>query len=152
MVNRVALDTSVIIEYIDENSKYRDQAKAVFSAILSGFLEALVPHPVLVEAFYVSARIYREVGLEDYMDRAVSLVEWLYRHPFITVLDGGLHMALRAGEIKLEYGLALTDCYVLAASKIYGCKALFRKPEREILKRIDLLRKNFEIIFLSDYA
>ena len=62
-----------------------------------------------------------------------------------------VNLAVEAGKAKLTYALALTDCYVLAASKIYSCKALFKKPEREMLKNIDSLKKEYEIIFLTDY-
>jgi len=61
------------------------------------------------------------------------------------------NIAIETGKAKLNHSLALTDCYVLAASKIYNCKALFRKPEREMLKNIETLKKEYRLIFLQDY-
>jgi len=46
---RVVLDSSVIVEYLDENGLLHEQAQRVFSAVLSGHLEAVVPHPILAE-------------------------------------------------------------------------------------------------------
>lgn len=46
-----------------------------------------------------------------------------------------MELALEAGRAKLKYWLALADCYVLAASKIYRAKALFRKREGEMKTR-----------------
>ena len=53
--------------------------------------------------------------------------------------------------MKLRYGISLTDCYVLSASKIYRGRAVFRKREKEIEGIIDLLRNEVEVVFLEDY-
>mgnify|MGYP001773102485 CR=1 FL=1 len=148
---RVSVDTSVIVEYIDEEGEFHEQAEAVFSAILSGRLEAVVPHPVLAETYYVAARLYQELGVDGAEATAAELVEWLYRLPTVTVVGADLDLALEAGKVKLRYGLALTDCYVIAASKVYGCTALFKKPEAEMLRSIEQLRRDYRIVFLAEY-
>ena len=148
---RASIDTSVIIKYIDEEGEYHEQAKAVFSAILSGKLEAIIPHPILVETYYVATRIYQKLEIEEPETTATKLVEWLYRLPTVIIADTNLNLALEAGRIKLHYKLALTDCYILATSKIYNCTALFRKLETEMLKNIKQLKRNYKIIFLEDY-
>ena len=148
---RISVDTSVIIEYIDRKGELHEQAEAVFSAILAGKLEAVIPHPTLAETYYVASRIYQELGVEDPEVTATKLVEWLYRLPTVTIAGMSLDLALEAGRIKLYYKLALTDCYVLAASRIYDCTALFKKPEKEILENLEEIKKNYRVIFLKDY-
>ncbi len=150
----VVLDTSVIIEYIDLKGSLHEQASAVFNAILEGRLNALIPHPVLAETFYVAARIYGYLGFTDSEQRAARLVEWLYRLPSVNIVGESLDLALEAGRVKLKYGLALTDCYVLAVSRLHGAKALFKRREREMTRKglIDSLSREYDIVFLEDYA
>ena len=145
------MDTSIIIEYIDTEGDLHEQAKLTFSAILSGKLEAILPHPILVETYYVSTGLYDKLEIEKPQILASKLIEWLYRLPTIIIPNGGTNLAIEAGRAKLSYGLALTDCYVLAASKIQDCKALFKKREKEILKNIETLEEEYELIFLEDY-
>lgn len=145
------MDTSVIIEYIDEIGSLHSQAKAIFSAIISGKLEAIIPSSILAETYYVSARIYDKLGFRDFENRAIRLVEWLYRLPLIKVVAEDLRLILEAGRIKFNYGLALTDCFVIAASKVYNCKAVFKKLEREMLNKFNELQKEYNIIFLEYY-
>ena len=149
---RVALDTSVVVEYVDERGELHEQAEAVFEAIIAGRLEAVVPHPVLAETYYVAARIYEALGLEGAEERAAELVEWLYRLPTVAVRGVDLELALETGAAKLKYGMALTDCFVLAAAGVYGGKALFKKREREMLERAEELEREYPVVFLEDYA
>jgi len=147
---KAAIDTGVVIEYIDELGLLHQQASILFSAALAGMIELIIPHPILAETYYVAARVYSKLGYENPGDRASKLVEWLYRLPTVTV-EEGLDLALEAGRIKHTYKIALTDCYVLAASKIHMCTAVFRKPEKEMLPNIDSLTREFKILFLESY-
>ncbi len=151
MTSRVVLDTSVIVEYVNKAGEYHEQAKIVFDAILQGKLEAVIPHPVLAETYYVVARMYRALKLEKPEERACMLVEWLYRISTPAAKSYHLEVALEAGKAKLKYKIALTDCYVLAAAKVYGGKAVFRKREREMLNVIREIEKEYPVIFLEDY-
>ena len=149
---RVALDTGVIVEYVDRAGPHHAQALLVFTAALSGKLELVIPHPVLAETYYVAARIYEKLGLDDPGGRAARLVGWLYRLPSVTVVGADLRLALEAGAAKIKYGLALTDCYVLAAAKVHRCKPLFRKREKEMEDIEEQLKRDYGILFLEDYA
>jgi hypothetical protein len=71
--------------------------------------------------------------------------------PTTIIPSENTNLAIETGKAKLNHGLALTDCYVLAASKIYNCKVLFKKPEKEMIKNMDILKKEYQIIFLEDY-
>ena len=148
---KVVMDTSVIIEYIDLKGELHQQAKTVFSAVLNGKLEVVLPHPILAETYYVAAKIYQKLQIESPQTVASKLIEWLYRLPTTIIPSEDVNLAIETGKAKLSYGLALTDCYVLAASKTYDCKALFKKPEKEMLRKIDALNKEYRIIFLQNY-
>ena len=63
---KVAIDTSVIIEYIDKAAEFHDQANAVFTEILNGELEAIIPHPILSETYYITAKIYQKLGMKNH--------------------------------------------------------------------------------------
>ena len=150
-LNRVAIDTSIIIEYIDMEGEYHEGAELIFREILNGRIEAIVPHPILVETYYVAVKLYNKLKVANPLDVASELIKWLYRLPTLTVPREEVNLAIEAGRVKLKLGIALTDCYVLAASKVYGCKALFKKREKEMLRNIDILRGEYQPIFLEDY-
>lgn len=148
---KAAIDTSVIIEYIDKKGENHEQAQTVFSALSTGKLEAIIPHPILAETYYVATKIYHKLGTENPQVTASKLIEWLYRLPTTTILTEHANLAIETGKAKLNYNLALTDCYVLAASKIHNATALFKKPEKEMLKNMDTLKKEYRLLFLKDY-
>lgn len=148
---KIALDTSIIIEYIDKNAEFQDQAKAVFGALLKGEFEAIIPHPTLAETYYVSTKIYQKLGITKPESLSEELLEWLVRLPSVTIPAENKDLAIEVGKAKLKYCLALTDCYVLGASQIHSCKALFKKPEKEMLAKISSLQSSYQLIFLSDY-
>ena len=150
-MNKAAIDTSVIVEYVDRKGKYHDQAEAVFDALKAGQLGLIIPHPILAETYYVTATIYGKVGVESPRSRASSLIEWLSRHPSVHI-PSEVGLDLEAGEAKLEHQIALTDCYVLAASKVFECQAVFRRREREMLSCIGALEKAYRLLFLEDYG
>ncbi|MGQ9513950.1 MAG: PIN domain-containing protein [Thermoproteota archaeon] len=150
-LTKVAMDTSVIIEYIDLRGDLHEQAQTVFSALSTGKLENILPHPILAETYYVATKLYQKLQIENPQAVASKLIEWLYRLPTIITPTDDTNLAIETGRAKLSYGLALTDCYVLAASKIYDCKALFKKPEKEMLKNTDALKKEYQLLFLEDY-
>ena len=88
------------------------------------------------------------LGVRDYFSKALSFIEWLDRHPSVQVVRA-FNLDVEAAKIKTHYGIALTDCYVLALSKIKNCTAIFRKREKEIPPNME---KDFNILFLEDYA
>ena len=150
-MNKVAIDTSVIIEYIDAKGELHEQAKLTFSALLTSKLEAIIPHPILAETYYVATRLYQKLKIENPGSVASKLIEWLYRLPTTIIPSEGTNLAIETGKAKLNHGLALTDCYVLATSKTHNCKALFKKTEKEMRKNIDALKKEYQLLFLEDY-
>lgn len=150
MSGRIVLDTSVVIEYINSAGKLHLQASAIFDAVSKGSLRAIVPAPVLAETFYVSTRIYSSLGALNPEEKAERLVTWINNHPHVDV-PRNFYLDLEAGKMKLRYGISLTDCYVLAASKVYRAKAVFKKREKEMESIEHALRKELEVVFLEDY-
>ena len=148
---KVVIDTGVIVEFIDRKSEFQEQASAIFSAILSGKLEALITHPTLSETYYVSAKIYEKLKIANPQKLAAELIDWLVKVPSVTIVAGSKDLAIEAGDAKQRHCLALTDCYVLAASHIYECKALFRKPEEEMRGKMRTLKEKYQLVFLTDY-
>ena len=59
---------------------------------------------------------------------------------------------MTAGKLKKEFSLALTDAYVIASSKLYKGKAVFRTREKEIEERMSELGKSYNLVFLEDYS
>ena len=148
----VSLDTGTIVEYVDLDGTFHPQATAIFDTIRAGETLGLIPHPILAETYYVSLRVYERLQLEEPERRARNLIEWLYRSPNIELAEPTLKLALTAGKIKKEFSLALTDAYVIASSKLYKGKAVFRTREKEIQEKITELGKSYNLVFLEDYA
>ena len=145
----VVLDTGVIAEYIDLAGRFHREADAVFRSVLDRRVVAIVPHMVLAETYYVSFRIYQKLGLDHPQERADRLIEWVYRSPNISLAEPSLELALLAGRTKALFGLALTDAYVLASSKLQKGKAVFRSKEKEMVRGYDDLIRDYEIVFLG---
>ena len=145
----LSLDTGVTAEYIDLDGDLHREAEAVFRNIAEGRILAFVPHEVLAETYYVSFSIYRKLGLKRPEQRARKLVEWLYQAPNISIPEPSLELAIITGEVKRKFGLALTDSYVLASAKMSGGKALFRKREKEMARRLAELVDEYGVVFLE---
>jgi predicted nucleic acid-binding protein len=150
-LSHISLDTGVIIEYIDLTGRFHRQAEALIENISKGKLLAIITHPTLAETYYVSAKIYEKLGLERPERIAEELVEWLYRSPNFTLAEPSLELALQVGIIKGHFNLALTDAYVIAASKLYKGRAVFRRREREMIEKLTELTKSYNMLFIEDY-
>jgi len=143
---KITIDTGVFVEYIDRKAKYHRAAKAIIDSF--GRLEIVLPSITIAEVCYVTARLLNVAGIEKALGKAIEFASWIYNHPAVEVVDNlGLH--IETAKIKLEYRMALADCYVLATSKIENCKAVFRKREKEVPEQIE---KDFKVVFLEDYV
>ena len=155
MAPAISIDTGVLVEFIDESGNLHSQATVLIDAVLSGKVIGLIPHPVFAELYYVSSKLYERLGKTGFSATAGNLIKWLYKSPNISVPEGNLDLALEAGSVKREFGLALTDAYVLAVAKLNGCKAIFKSPEDE-MKKVGKLKKlekeQFDLIFLENYS
>jgi len=141
------LDTSVIIEYIDEDSPYRKNIEKLFKHIVNRSVESYISSVTLSEILYVATRIYKEAGSESPNEDAKNFVLWLWRHPYINIVEATPEISLEAGEIRKSIKISLINCYVIATAKILGISPLFLKPEKEMEKYKEKL-KEYNIKFL----
>lgn len=148
----IALDTGVIVEYANIKGIYHIQATAIFNRINEGRLTAILSPPTIAELYYVLKRLYDAQKIENSDEKAYNFCEYVYYHPSVKIAEMKLKLLIEAGKIKHDYGIALTDCYVLAVSKEHKCSALFRHREFEIEQIIKQLVKSFRIVFLEDYV
>lgn len=146
------MDSGVIAEYVNVSGRLNAQASAIFNSLNEGKLSAIVAPPSLSEAFYVLARLYTICGVKEPEKKASSFCEYIYYHPSIEVADASLPLMLEAGKIKHTFKLALTDCFVLALSKLRKCRAVFRHREKEMEKILEDLDREFQLVFLEDYV
>ena len=151
-MSSVVLDTGVIAESVNIGGEFSKQATIIFDAINSWSLTALVNPVTISELRYVLWRIYDKLAVKNPDKVSKDFCEYIYYHPGIRILQMSLELLLEAGSIKHRYALALSDCFVLAASKLNRCKAVFRHKEDEIEQVLKDLSKEFDLIFLEDYA
>jgi len=148
----IVLDSSVIAEYVNVSGRLNAQASVIFDSLEKGELTAIMSPTSLSEVFYVVSRLYVTCRVEKPNEKAFSLCDYLYYHPSIEAADMPLSLIVEAGRIKYTFKLALTDCYVLALSKLRKCRAAFRHREVEMRKILDKLNEEFQIVFLEDYG
>ncbi len=150
---RIAIDTGVWVESILVNSEYYHLARTIRTLVEKGRIIALITPLTTTEVYYVSYRVYRRLGLsnEEAIRRAERFFELLYTSNNVEVIINS-EVAKQAATIKLEYNLALSDCYLLAVSRILNVPALFRHVEREMEPIVSDLRREFNIYFLSDFS
>lgn len=148
----VALDTGVIAESVNINGEFYRQATVIFDAIKSGSLTALISPITISESHYVLWRIYNKLAMKNAEKVSRNFCEYIYYHPNIRIIEMSLELLLQAGSIKHRYALALSDCFVLAVSKLNRCKAVFRHKEDEMGSVWGDLGREFDLLFLEDYA
>ncbi|MDT7902106.1 MAG: PIN domain-containing protein [Acidianus sp.] len=118
------VDTGVLVEYINESGEYHDKVKKLLEENNTLYVTPIT----LSEVMYVSYRIYNASGLNDANKYARDFVEWLSYKLKVTEINKDI--TFDAGEIKKKYGLALSDCYVIATANYLRDKALFKKEKR----------------------
>ncbi|MGH9876581.1 MAG: type II toxin-antitoxin system VapC family toxin [Nitrososphaerales archaeon] len=147
----VVLDTGVIAESVNVDGEFNKQATIIFEAINSKSLTGLVSPLTISEVHYVLWRVYDKLAVKNPEKVSEDFCEYIYYHPNIVILQMSLDLLIESGRIKHRYGLALSDCFVLAASKMNRCKAVFRHKEDEMNKVIKDLNREFDLAFLEDY-
>lgn len=146
LVEKLVLDTGVIIEYIILKSPYRDKVARLFSRSSINKLKLYVSLITLSETLYIVSRIYQVAGLENPNEEALNFIEWVKNRVQVIGIDEDI--ALRAGELKKQLRIALPDCYVIASAESINAKPLFKRLEEEMKPVINELRK-FNVIFLD---
>ena len=65
------------------------------------------------------------------------------------MVDANEDLAIGAGELKKRLGIALTDCYVIAAAETVEATPLFRRIEKEMEPVLTELRR-YNVTFLEE--
>jgi predicted nucleic acid-binding protein len=138
-VEKLVLDTSVLIEYIILRSPYRHKVVRLFDNALNGKQKLYVNVVTLSEVLYVASRIYQVAGAGDPNRTALDFIEWIKSRAQVININEDL--ALRAGELKKKLHIALPDCYVIASAEAIGARPLFKRLEEEMRPIADALRK-----------
>ncbi len=142
----IIVDTSIFIEYIVEDSPFITKIDKLLRSKGGKYILYTVPQ-VISETLYIASRLYREADEDgEANQRALEYIKWLSS---IVKVAGVKDLSLDAGELRKEMRLSLTDCYIIVSARRLNGKALFLKPEREMLKYIDKLR-GYNVIFLSE--
>lgn len=164
MASLSAIDTSVLIEFIDESGDFHTQAASIVESVTSGKLTGIIPHPIFAELYYVSFRIFETIAkvkddkkkdtFESPSLKAEKLLDWLFKSPNVFVPDNTVELAIEAGKIKQKFHLALPDSYVLASAKLNQCDAIFKSREEEMKHndKLTKLKNEAKVVFLEDYT
>ncbi|MEM0226195.1 MAG: PIN domain-containing protein [Thermofilaceae archaeon] len=145
---RYVVDTSVLLECILEASPYRGRVEELL-ALAPRAIEIYLTPLTVAELLYTASKIYTAAGVEDANAEARNFVKWALARA--RVVDADVSTSLRAGELRKQFRIALPDCYAIAAAERLGAVALFLKPEREMLPKLDELRK-LPLAFLAELA
>lgn len=143
-MERLVLDTSVLIEYIILRSKYREKVIRLFDLADEGRFELYVSPITLSELLYVASRIYQLAGLSNPNEEAINYLKWIEKRT--TILDMSEDLIFKAGELKKLLGIALPDCYVIAAARAIKANPLFKTIEKEmepVKNELKILGVNF---------
>ena len=147
VMERLVLDTSVIVEYIILRSMYREKVARLFDSAGMGRLELYISPITLSELLYVASRVYELAGLSNPNEEALNYIEWIKRRS--RVIDISEDLVYRAGELKKLLGLALADCYVIAAAESVKGIPLFKSIEKE-MEPVRAKLKKLGVKFLDD--
>lgn len=138
-MKKLVLDASVIVERIIESAPHRDKVTKLFEKALAGEVDLYATPIALSEVLYVASRVYEAAGLSDPNGEALNYALWVNGRTKTIELDENL--AFRAGELKKRLGIALPDCYVIAAAEKVKATPLFREIETEMSSILPELKR-----------
>lgn len=123
------LDASILIEILAGNKIVEE----LVNSIVTGTAEAYAVRHSLTEALYVGCRLW---GWE----KALQRIELLIESRTITIIEDELVWNY-AATCKCMIPVSIGDCYTLAAAKKYNLIPLFLKPEKELVKNLEKIKK-----------
>ncbi len=136
---RLVPDTSVIVEYLDEESPYIVNIEKLYTDIARGRVRVYIPLEVLSEVIYVSTKIYKEAGFENPNREAMNFINWLLSYPNVSVATPSLQISILTGELRKRMRISLIDCYVIATAYTLRATPLFLRLEKEMKPYIEIL-------------
>jgi len=138
-VERLFLDTSPVVYFVEENERYLHMVDRVFERIDAGTLPAATSAITLVECLVMPIR-RGQAGLQD------DFIELMTANPNLRFLPIDQDIAQRAAQLRARYRVALGDALQLGAALSAGCDAFLTNDIR--LKHVS----DIAIIVLDDLA
>lgn len=120
-VGRFVLDTSALLAWIGGEA-----GSERVRALLRGQDEVLLPWPVLVETYYITARASGEA-------RALQRYAAVRQLPVTIVEQVDEPLLLAAAQIKARYPLSLADALIAAHARVWDGVLVHKDPEYEAL-------------------
>ncbi len=124
---KVVLDASVLIELLAGNPVMRP----LVEAIVNDRVEAYASRLSIVEAFYVTCRLW---GTREARERLQVLLD----SEMIEIVEDN-EIWEQVAECKCRIPISLGDCHTLALAKKYKIKPLFLQPEKELIENQDTI-------------
>ncbi len=104
---------------------------------------------VVAELLYVASRLYRAMNIQEPNQRVHEYIVWLQHYVGLKVLSIDSKLALEIGELKKKLKIALTDCSIIACSRLTNAIPLFRRIEKEMIPVLNELRR-LGVVFLEE--
>lgn len=136
-VRRVFLDTAPVIYYVEGNPRYAERVSRCFAEIDAGRLLAVTSPITLAECLIAPLKAADNVIKTNFAE----LIQFGFGTEFEPI-DGDT--AQRAAELRVTYGLSLTDAFQVAVALEAGCDA-FLTNDRGLSRVVELL-----VIVLDD--
>jgi len=137
----------VVVEYIDEESPFKDEIESLFNALRTGHIKAFITSTTIGEALYIATRIYGEAGSANPNRDAEDFIQWVEKQPGVEIVNVTREISILAGEIRKRARISLIDCIVIATGKILKAEPLFLKLEKEMEPYVNILLK-YNVKFL----
>ena len=136
------VDTSVLAEYLDEESPYIAILERFFNDVRSGRFNAYVTHITIAELVFVATRIYREAGVMNPNNEAIQYVTWLTNVAGFRIIGNAIEDSILAGELRKSVRISIADRFVIAVARRLDAIPLFLRLEREMRPFVDILRRH----------
>ncbi len=137
-VNKVFLDTSPIVYYVEGVPAFFEVARLVFTLIGKGQIQGIVSPVTLAECVTLPIRLGQVALRQRFTDLLTST-------DGILLVNIDAAIAQRAAELRIQYGLKLPDALQVATAIASNCEAfltndvaLRRITELQILTLIEL--------------
>ncbi len=116
-------------------------ARKLAEEITWGEVDAYTHELALTEMLYI---LCRKAGWATALEKKSQLAKSGLIHviPTETLME-------EAAKLKCERTLSLADCFTIALAKIFRCKALFVKPEKELEKEIKKKPLDVKVEYLT---
>jgi predicted nucleic acid-binding protein len=118
MGEKVAIDTSVFVYYLEKHRKHGPACRKILAAVERGTYDAVTSSLCVAEV------LVRPFSLDE-RSLAAEYRTWFEHFPNLSVLAPGVDIASLAAELRAAYPLRLADALVGATAISAGCRRLF---------------------------